>query len=407
MRRIMTLAIVLALSTPIACDNGGGTSDGPGEDTVPAADTAADTTATDTAPPDTPEPAATTTFVTYNAGLARNFVPFAPERIEHVIAAVAGLDADVVCLQEVWEDEDLAALLAATEEGFPNTRTFQTTEEEGAEPACTAEETDPLLACVTEFCAETDDLTGCVLGNCGVEFSAVSQGCATCLAAHISETVDDIIAACLTGGSQLLFGGRNGLVLLSRLPLGDGGDLILDSFFTQRAVLWQEVITEDGPVHVFCTHLNAALEEVEYGGTFDSWEAEQAHQADQLIEWLDGQAGDSPDRIILGDLNCGPAVPPEISGKFEETFTKFTDAGFTSPYLALPAPPCTWCVDNPLTESETSRVIDHVLLMGAPAGLEAEAVRILTETITVEGTEGSQDVPLSDHYGVSVTLTAP
>jgi endonuclease/exonuclease/phosphatase family metal-dependent hydrolase len=392
----------LLLAHPIACDSGGGDG-GPGADTTAADTSSPDTVTPDTAP-DGPTPAEGFTVVTYNLGLARNFVPFAEERLADVIAAVAALDADVVCLQEVWEDADRDALLAATADAFPNAQIFETTEDEGAGAACTAEETDPLLACVQEFCAETDDLTGCVLGNCGTQFGAVSQPCATCLAAHISEPIDDIIAACLTGGSQLLFGGRNGLVLLSRLPLGDGGHMALDSFFTQRAVLWQEVITDAGPVHVFCTHLNAALDEVEYGGAFESWEAEQAHQADQLLAWMEDRTGGVQDRILLGDMNSGPAVPPELTGEVEEVFAKFTDAGLTNPYLALDTPPCTWCADNPLTGSEDSSVIDHVLLGGAPAQGTATPVRILTETITVEGVDGAEEIPLSDHYGVAMTL---
>ena len=288
---------------------------------------------------------------------------------------------------------------------FPYSHTFEASEEVDAEPACTEEETGPLLACINEFCAETDDLTGCVLGACGVEFVDVSQGCATCLAANISESLDDIAAACLTGGGQLLFGGRNGLVLLSRLPLGDGGHIPLDSFFTQRAVLWQEVITDAGPVHVFCTHLNAALAEVEYAGTFDSWEAEQTHQAEQLLAWMADRIGETVDSVLLGDLNCGPALPPGITGELADTFAIFTDAGFQNPYLSLPGPPCTWCADNPLTGSEVSSVIDHVLLRGVPAEDDAAATRIMEDTIQVEGTDGPLDIPLSDHFGVAVTLT--
>ena len=391
---VFALCLLLALATCPACDGGGGGGGGGGD--APAADTAA---------PETREPPVSTTFATYNMGLARNFVPFAEERLTPGIAAVAALDADVICLQEVWEDDDLAALLAGTAEAFPHSHTFETSEEAGADPACTEEETDPLLTCVNDLCAETDDLTGCVLGNCGAEFALVSQGCATCLAAHISEPIDDIVAACLTSGGQLLFGGRNGLVLLSRLPLGDGGHISLDSFFTQRAVLWQEVITDAGPVHVFCTHLNAALSEVEYGGTFDSWEAEQAHQAAQLRAWMEDRTGETGDRVLLGDMNCGPALPPGITGEFPDTFATFTDAGFQAPYLALPGRPCTWCADNPLTDDTASHVIDHVLLLGAPATADATATRIMEDTIPVEGAEGPLDIPLSDHFGVAVTLT--
>ena len=45
--------------------------------------------------------------VTYNVGLARGFVDYADQRAEPVAAAVAALDADVVCLQEVWLREEV------------------------------------------------------------------------------------------------------------------------------------------------------------------------------------------------------------------------------------------------------------------------------------------------------------
>ena len=119
---------------------------------------------------------------------------------------------------------------------------------------------------------------------------------------------------------------------------------------------------------------------------------------------MNDRAGATMDRVLLGDMNCGPAIPPDIAGEFEDTFAKFGEAGLVSPYLALPAPPCTWCMDNPLTDSETSRVIDHVLLQGAPAEVGAVAARILDDVISVEGENGTQEVPLSDHYGVAVTV---
>src|SRR5262245_56122168 len=54
------------------------------------------------------------TIVTWNLGLAPGFVDFAAERAQLGAEAVAGLDADVVCLQEVWQEEDVAKVLAAT-----------------------------------------------------------------------------------------------------------------------------------------------------------------------------------------------------------------------------------------------------------------------------------------------------
>jgi hypothetical protein len=52
------------------------------------------------------EPGPQASFATYNAGLARGFVDYAGARTQPVADAVARLDSDVVCLQEVWLYED-------------------------------------------------------------------------------------------------------------------------------------------------------------------------------------------------------------------------------------------------------------------------------------------------------------
>ena len=48
--------------------------------------------------------------LTWNVGLAYGFVPYSPERQPAVVDAVAALDADVVCLNEVWTEADIAAI---------------------------------------------------------------------------------------------------------------------------------------------------------------------------------------------------------------------------------------------------------------------------------------------------------
>ncbi|MBM4370227.1 MAG: endonuclease/exonuclease/phosphatase family protein [Deltaproteobacteria bacterium] len=396
--------LALVLLAPAACRREG-PSPPPGTDTGPGPDAASDARIDQGSPEtatDLVRPAGGPTLVTFNAGLARNFVPYAEERLPHVLDAVAGLDADVVCLQEVWEDGDVEALLEAAGETFPHAHRVRTEEEPRGPAACTEAETAPLLACVQEHCADTEDLTGCVMANCATEFGGISPGCTTCLAAHIAEPVEDIIAACLSGSSTMLFGGRNGLLLLSRTPLLAPDHLVLDSFFTQRAVLAAGVETPAGTLQVFCTHLNAALSEVTYRGPFASWEEEQAAQAAAVLAWMETRAGEAP-RALLGDMNCGPDLPPEIAGEFPETFASLTAAGLESPYLALFSPPCTWCGDNPLTGGGDSHVIDHVLL-GGTAAAGATAKRILDGTVVILTGDGPAQLPLSDHFGVGVTL---
>ena len=63
----------------------------------------------------------TTTFTvdSLNVGLAGAFIPFEPQRRAAIGPAIATLDSDVVCLQEVWQESDKDAIVAATRSRFP------------------------------------------------------------------------------------------------------------------------------------------------------------------------------------------------------------------------------------------------------------------------------------------------
>ncbi len=58
--------------------------------------------------------------VTYNLGLAHTFVPLAEERLPELGKALANSDADILCLQEVWEKKDRKKIAKAVEKTFPN-----------------------------------------------------------------------------------------------------------------------------------------------------------------------------------------------------------------------------------------------------------------------------------------------
>src|SRR6185503_15602748 len=45
-------------------------------------------------------------FASYNAGLAHGAVPFADERVQPIIDELVDSPADVLCMQEVWTDDD-------------------------------------------------------------------------------------------------------------------------------------------------------------------------------------------------------------------------------------------------------------------------------------------------------------
>jgi endonuclease/exonuclease/phosphatase family metal-dependent hydrolase len=184
--------------------------------------------------------------------------------------------------------------------------------------------------------------------------------------------------------------GACGQVVLSRLPLESARVVELPGSLVRRAAVMARV----GGVTLVATHLTADLAQAEHpepGG----WAGEHRSQVEVLLDLIEEIEGPV---VLAGDLNCGPergGLAPEFGASYHRLRAAF-DA---NPYLDRADPRCTWCPDNPLVDHPQAAVIDHVLVSGRTP-LAAE--RILDRPIPVDG----GTTPLSDHYGVLVTLEA-
>ena len=358
----------------------------------------------------TSETSASLELVTFNAGLARGFVDLAEVRVDPVAEAIAGLEADVVALQEVWEPEDVDRIRSAAEAaGFTEALFLDPAPETSGEPACHDDELAGTEACVRASCAGVpdDQLADCVLSSCGAEFGGLCETCQTCLGANVGQPLDTVLQTCQSGAATYAYEGSFGIGLLSRLPVLESDHLVLDSSLNRRAVLHAVVDAGDlGEVHVFATHLSAVFADIPYPGE-GTWADEQATQIRRLLELVDERVGEGEPVVILGDLNTGPATTT-LAGEVPENFQLLLDAGFEAPYLDGDEPPCTFCADNPLVggaDDDASVAIDHILVRDLPG--DAQAERILDAEVTVEGAEGPTATRLSDHYGVATTIRAP
>ncbi|MGM0555332.1 MAG: endonuclease/exonuclease/phosphatase family protein [Myxococcota bacterium] len=357
----------------------------------------------------------TASFTTYNAGLARGFVDYATARQQPVADAVAALDSDVVCMQEVWlyEDEQgnwsegqIDAIVDTSAETYPNSY-YEITEESGGEVAnCNDDDTGPIETCVADQCGDVsdDNLAGCALSNCDTEFNNLSSSCQQCIGANIGGSIDDIINACTgeVGGSAYSYNGHNGLLLLSKHEMTNTEIQVLDSEVVQRAVLHATVnVPEFGEADVYCTHLQADLSgSLPYpeDGQYASYEEEQAAQIDAINAYIE-QTAQTGNVVLLGDMNNGPAVG-NLDASFPDNYAKFTDAGFTNAYLDQSDPECTYCGSNTLVGGDGGSAIDHVLSRFSADVEATSSVRILDETQTITTDEGDLELHLSDHYGV-------
>jgi len=354
--------------------------------------------------------AQTTNVLTYNVGLADGYVPLADERLPALVELLDATDFDVVCLEEVWSEEDVLAIAESENTPYADYYWVDTTEEPQP-PTCTETDVADLQTCAEENDCETATagLVACAAANCGDEISdltAANPDCLDCLASQLdAETVDDMMTACIEeGGGTMNQNGRNGLLLLSKTDFEMTEHLVLSSFLNQRIVLHGRVeLPGIGTTDVFCTHLATEIEGIAYRGEYESYEDEQAQQTLTLLDWIDSQAT-TGQVVLMGDFNNGPAVG-SLNGELAENYALVTAAGYIDPYASAADPLCTFCDDNTLITSTDSRIIDHIFFKGMPGVMIFDTTRFGDETVEVEVNGSPQQTHPSDHYGVIVEVT--
>ncbi|MDP8223669.1 MAG: endonuclease/exonuclease/phosphatase family protein [Candidatus Lernaella stagnicola] len=358
----------------------------------------------DTAPPES------LSFATYNAGLAYGYVPLGYYRRDELFDAVPELDVDVVCMEEVWNEEDIVALAAGMAPNFPflyrhdSVPDFAGVPPE-AEPRCGAA-IGPLDTCVRDNCdiTQNEGLLDCAIENCPIQLLLTGLDCIECLAGNIDEVYDEMYDTCTNPNPPpISYNGSNGLLLLANREMTETEWVQFPFFLTNRVALHGKVETAGGPVHVYCTHLTASISILPYNGDAASYEAEQAMQIEALLEWIGETAGEDP-YVLLGDFNNGPGTGGKPN-EFPANYTMLTGAGLADPYTTQFPNRCTFCDENPLvdgTPGPAGVIIDHAFFQGFD-DYAFTAARVFDEAITLNVEGDMVESRLSDHYGVVVT----
>lgn len=346
-------------------------------------------------------------LVSFNAALGVGLAPHLEQRLEAIEASLSSLDADLVCLQEVWQPENVERLERALSETFPYAhRSVRATPSGGA--LCTPSEAELLSNCLADNCGdvEREGLPLCAIGNCAAAFTQVSMSCQQCIAANQSasdiENLTQICAAAEAGAAS--YADQTGLLILSRLPLEAPSYFAFESSLGDRGLLSARVHTDFmGDVDLHCTHLAATLADVPYTGQYGSWQGERLRQIDQMLEQTDAIRADGRAAILLGDMNCGPETPLARSAS-PDAFARLVAAGFVDPYAEFDGR-CTFCENNPLnglvTDPEEGALIDHVLFSTDQSPSFA-ATRVFDDVIPIAVDGASIETAHSDHYGVQV-----
>lgn len=384
---------------------------------------------------------------TYNLGLAGAFVPNEAARRTPVIDAVANLDSDIVCLQEVWEQSDKDLVIAAASANYPHivshTTDFSTPltspEDQSGEvpPAfttapCAAYEAELTAAvdCLSENCStmpgsEDGQTTSsaCAAANCVAAVvplltgDADQQRCYSCLTTQLpTEPFSAMRNLCTTEpNATVAFRGQSSSMILSKFPLSEPVNFVLPGSWNQRVITVATATLPSGAeVDVYCNHLTPLFDSFtfpytgQYGDGMtgaDGWAAEQLLQTEKLIALVNMRSGSRP-AVILGDLNTGTAaIGEDLNDEAPLTFTRLSEVyefGVTRDFEGL----CTYCVDNPNNAEDSLDVwIDHIFLHNLSRSQVVATERTFDEA-TVDAGEGLM-VPPSDHYGIVSTVTIP
>lgn len=329
--------------------------------------------------------------VTYNLGLAHGAVALADERMPAQIEAVSALNADVVCLQEVWTDADNTAFLDAVKASYPYSMREVIEDDSDASTPCGVCKTLRMKHCAEKKCLDKGiSVFECVdTGPCVDRYNALTDDCKRCLAANV-----DAASSCALGGAQELGNdGRNGILLLSKHPIENARYVPFDAFLLSRGML----VADINGYRVGCTHLSADLGMLPYpqDAAVKSWAEE--HEAE--IRKVSEELGGGQCTIFTGDLNTGPDGQ-DIGSELPDSWALLGQEGFDEP---IPAPLCTFCMDNVLAGTPKNLNLDHVTFRGCPDGLKVSYERMFDQPIRVEG--HPDETRLSDHYGVKATLS--
>lgn len=361
------------------------------------------------------EPITELSFVTFNAALGLGLAPYLEQRLDVLEGDLPDLDADVICLQELWLPENIERLTETLASEFPYTHQSVRALGGGGGlggAACTEGEAALLSTCLADNCSGVDGngLALCAIDRCAGAFTEVSTSCQQCIAANQAATdIANLTSLCAAAdGGAAVYTDQTGLLLLSKYPLTDPGYLAFDSSLGDRGVLSARLRASfAGPVDIFCTHLAASLGDVPYAGPYGSFAGERLVQIDQFLEHVAGKRAPDGGVALMGDMNCGPETAL-ARGASPDAFERFASAGFEHPYPDLDGR-CTFCANNPLNgfaaDEDEGAVIDHVLLSGFAESAARTSARVFDEGITIAADGSSVDTARSDHYGVRVTVT--
>ncbi|KAH3840578.1 uncharacterized protein LOC127877473 isoform X2 [Dreissena polymorpha] len=333
--------------------------------------------------------------VTYNTGLTP-IVDRYKERRVMIGESIRKLDADVICLQEVWFSTDMSAIMDAVgRDRYPHTFSglhvgvghLRTTHFTDA-PCMTKGFSIEFLPCFLAKCAAMSsdlEMLMCAKQKCRM-FETLTQPCITCL---VISGISNILQSCVdVRGTRF---NELGLLLLSKRPIEHvrTRHFVADKVLIPRGYIDAEV---DGLVKIVCTHLSANVGETYFEDLdYESWSQQNLAEARHVVRVLEHVHH----VIVMGDLNSSPAVSQAaVEPDFPDSYAYLENHGYHGVYVNEHGI-CTWCTYNPLTKTRRNLILDHVM---------SKNLTITGIRRTLDRNLPGKTFPASDHFGIHVTF---
>ncbi|GFO37525.1 hypothetical protein PoB_006403000 [Plakobranchus ocellatus] len=352
------------------------------------------------------------TVTTFNAGLAPRVDKYWDRR-DLIADALAAEGADVLCLQEMWFEDDMRHVINDLKSMYPHHYSPLHTGKNKlkddswswfARSACKASELSAMIfyllpcaiskGCAKVFSESSEAGLGCVASKCSktLKDNSIGPNCVSCLVISSSGVLDITDRCHKVFGSDLRMN-PSGLMVMSKKPLSnsiykpyfEGRDMTLHRGFIQTEV--------EGVGTMMCSHLTSVFDHYwEYDLPFSSY----AEQSLAEIDVIHQRLGTS-NHILAADLNTGKAVSSSdpaknLTAEAPESIARLTSYGYNTDKYLTDDGRCTYCISNDLVKSHNV-AIDDVLVMGNAFS-----------SVTKQRVLDQKNPSLSDHYGVRARL---
>ncbi len=361
----------------------------------------------------------TLSFATFNARLGDE-LPLREHREEKATSLLKGIDADIVCIQEVYEQDVINDILGVMKkESGHFSFLYKMTDNEDFDPIpplCTENDIAPIMMCIISNCMSEGMDPACIITNCWAEFLSLPADCRNCMLAEgfgsITEGGDitSIFTSCMTPQKiEYKYSGKNGVLLASRYPMKDKGYLLLTSFGKLRSAFYATVNRPGiGDVQVICTGLSTPIEDMEYDGPVSGWQDEQLLQAQEILDIPVKE--NVAQRVIMGDFNGNISAGSNMIERNSGAVSLILNNGWYDPYFDVHRDDyiqCSVCPENPLVDDKESGYVPDHIFFRERKGFSFLTKRILLNefVLTDEKAQTKTKFSVSDHYGISTTMT--